>query len=640
MATSLSTVDGLISGMSTSTIIQQLLSIDKVPQQRLVAQQSTIADKIASYQSINTKFLTLQTAADKLTLPETWTARSAVSSSSSVSATAASGALTGSILFDVQQIAKAQSYVSNGTFSSTSAIVTTSPSVTITKGDAAPVTVNTGDGSLAAVVSGINAANAGVRAAAVQVAPGSFRLQLTSTTTGADSDFAIADGANTTPFGTLDEAVGGQDAKLLVGDPASAGKYEVASHTNTFTDVLPGVTLTVKAPATAVTIDVTPASGDLSNSVQAMVVAANSLLTEIKKQTAYDQASKSGAPLVGDNLVRSLQNQVLSLVTSSGTKSTASAGVQLSKDGTLTFDSATFQAAFAADPEGTAALFTPGGSSSHPDPAQSALASKVTLLKASDQTQPGTYDVRITQAGRQARAEVSGTFADGEKLTVAVPGKTALVLTAGPTEDLASLARRLNEASATDSLGIVARVESGALQIRTVQYGASPTLTVTTDAVAATAAATVAGADVAGTINGVTAKGSGQTLIAPADDNSLHGVALKVTATDADVATAAGLADANLMARWTYSPGLAQRMDSLAGDAVRTGTGRLSQIIAGNQSQIDELDVKISDWDTRLAAKEAGYRTQYANLETALGKLKSQGTWLSGQLSSLPTSTS
>jgi flagellar hook-associated protein 2 len=640
MATSLSTVDGLISGMSTSTIIQQLLSIDKVPQQRLVAQQSTIADKIASYQSINTKFLTLQTAADKLTLPETWTARSAVSSSSSVSATAASGALTGSILFDVQQIAKAQSYVSNGTFSSTSAIVTTSPSVTITKGDAAPVTVNTGDGSLAAVVSGINAANAGVRAAAVQVAPGSFRLQLTSTTTGADSDFAIADGANTTPFGTLDEAVGGQDAKLLVGDPASAGKYEVASHTNTFTDVLPGVTLTVKAPATAVTIDVTPASGDLSNSVQAMVVAANSLLTEIKKQTAYDQASKSGAPLVGDNLVRSLQNQVLSLVTSSGTKSTASAGVQLSKDGTLTFDSATFQAAFAADPEGTAALFTPGGSSSHPDPAQSALASKVTLLKASDQTQPGTYDVRITQAGRQARAEVSGTFADGEKLTVAVPGKTALVLTAGPTEDLASLARRLNEASATDSLGIVARVESGALQIRTVQYGASPTLTVTTDAVAATAAATVAGADVAGTINGVTAKGSGQTLIAPADDNSLHGVALKVTATDADVATAAGLADADLMARWTYSPGLAQRMDSLAGDAVRTGTGRLSQIIAGNQSQIDELDVKISDWDTRLAAKEAGYRTQYANLETALGKLKSQGTWLSGQLSSLPTSTS
>ena len=81
MATSLSTVDGLISGMSTSTIIQQLLSIDKVPQQRLVAKQNTLADKIASYQSINTKFLTLQTAADKLTLPETWTARSTVSSS-------------------------------------------------------------------------------------------------------------------------------------------------------------------------------------------------------------------------------------------------------------------------------------------------------------------------------------------------------------------------------------------------------------------------------------------------------------------------------------------------------------------------------------------------------------------------------
>ncbi|MCU1485353.1 MAG: flagellar hook-associated 2 domain protein [Actinomycetia bacterium] len=639
MATSLSSVDGLISGMSTSTIIQQLLTIDKVPQQRLVAKQNTLADKITSYQSINTKFLTLQAAADKLTLPETWTARSAVSSSSSVSATAGSGALTGSITFDVQQIAKAQAYVSHGAFSSTSAIVTTSPSVTITKGDAAPVTVNTGDGSLAAVVSGINAANAGVRAAAVQVAPGSFKLQLTSTTTGADSDFTIADGGNATPFGTLDESVGGQDAKLLVGDALSVGKYEVASHSNTFTDVLPGVTLTVKAPATAVTVDVSPAGGDLAGSVQAMVVAANSLLTEIKKQTAYDPATKSGAPLVGDNLVRSLQSQVLSLVTSSG-KSTASAGVQLAKDGTITFDSAKFQAAFTADPTGTATLFTPGGSSAHPDPPQSALASKVTLLKASDQTQPGTYDVKITAAGRQARAEVTGTIADGEKLTINVPGKTALVLTAGPTDDLTTMASRINEASATGSLGIVARVESGALEIRTQSYGAAPTLTVTTDAVAATAAATVAGADVAGTINGVVAKGSGQTLIAPPADNTLHGVALKVTATDADVATAAGLAGANtnLMARWTYSPGLAARMDSLAGDAVRTGTGRLSLIIAGNQSEIDDLGLKITDWDTKLAAKEAGYRTQYANLETALGKLKSQGTWLSGQLSSLPTS--
>jgi flagellar hook-associated protein 2 len=639
MASSTSSVDGLISGMDTSTIISQLMQLEKAPQDRLVQQQQALASKITSYQSVNSKFLTLQSAADKLTLPETWTARTATSSSSSVSATAATGALTGSITFDVEQIAKAQAYVSHDTLSSTSAIVTTSPSVTITKGDANPVTVNTGDGSLAAVVAGINAANAGVRAAAVQVAPGSFRLQLTSTTTGADSDFTIADGADTSPFGTLDETVAGQDASLLVGDVSSAGKYHVTSHTNTFTDVLPGVTLTVKAPATAVTVDVAPAGGGLAGNVQDMVTAANNVLAEIKKQTAYDTANKVGAPLVGDSIVRSLQSEVLGLVTSSGTTSMSTIGIQVAKDGTITFDADKFQSAFAADPAGTAALLMPGGKSTHPDPAGAALASTVTLLKAADQTQLGTYDVKVTQAARQARVEVTGTLTDGEKLTVNVPGKTALVLTAGPTDDLTSMARRINEASATGNLGIVARVESGALEIRTQNYGASPTLSASTDGTLVVGS-TIAGADVAGTINGVVAKGSGQTLIAPADDPQLRGAALKITATDADVAAANALAGPNqgLLARWTYAPGLAQRMDSLAGDAVRTGTGRLTTVIAGEQSQIDDLDTKISDWDVRLQTKEDAYRLQYANLETALGKLKDQGSWLSGQLASLPTS--
>jgi flagellar hook-associated protein 2 len=643
VATSTSSVDGLISGMSTSTIISQLMQIEKAPQDRLVQQQQTINTRIAAYQRVNSAFVGLQTAASTLTLPETWTARAASSSSSSVSATAAAGALTGSITFDVQQVAKAQSYVSHGTFSSTTAIVTTAPTVTITKGDAPPVTVNTGDGSLAAVVSGINAAKAGVRASAVQVAPGSYKLQLTSATTGSDSNFTIVDGANPTPFGTLDEAVHAQDATLLVGDPTSAGKYTVASHSNTFTDVLPGVTLTVNAPATGVTVDISPASGALADNMKAMVDAANAVLAEIKSQTAYDTANKVGAPLVGDSTVRTLQNQVLDLVTQQvgSYGSPSKAGVSLAKDGTITFDATKFQTAYAADPEGTAALFTPGGSTMHPDPAQSALASKVTLLKASDQTAPGAYDVKITTAGRQALAAVSGAVTPGEQLTINVPGKTALVLTASPTEDLASLATRINEAAASGTLGIVARVDSGVLDIRTVQYGASPTLTVSTNGTLSVAP-TVAGADVHGSINGVISIGSGQILVAPADDPTLQGVALKITATDADVATAAGLAGANqdLMARWTYAPGFAQRLDSLAGDAVRTGTGRLTSVIAGNQSEVADLGLKITDWDTRLTAKEAAYRTQYANLETALGKLKDQGSWLSGQLASLPTSSS
>ncbi|MCU1373111.1 MAG: flagellar hook-associated 2 domain protein, partial [Actinomycetia bacterium] len=540
MATSLSSVDGLISGMSTTQVISQLMTIEAQPQDRLVAQRNTLTTMVQSYQSVNTKFLAFQSASDKLTHADNWAVRTASSSSASVSATAASGALTGSITFDVQTIAKAQSYVSAGTFSSTSAIATAATQVTITKGTGTPVNVSVGDGSLASVVSGINAANVGVRAAAVQVGPGSFRLQLTSTTTGVDSNFTIVNGVDTAPLGTLNEAVHGQNATLLVGDPATAGQYTVASSSNTFAGVLPGVTLTVKAPATGVVVDVTPAVGQLATDVQTMVTAANNLLAEIKTQTAYDQATKTGQPLLGDSTMRSLQQQVLGMVsqTVGSNGSPAKAGVQVARDGTITFDAATFQTAYAADPVSTAALFLPGGTTTHPDPAQSALAGKISFLSASDQTARGSYDVKITVAATQARREVTGAVTPGEKLTFTVPGKAAVVVTAQPGDTLDTLVTRINDASATNALGLVARVESGVLQVRSATYGAAPTFTLTTDGALAVSSL-FAGTDVAGTINGAYAKGSGQALLGEAADPVTHGLSFLITATPAEVATAA-----------------------------------------------------------------------------------------------------
>ena len=46
----------------------------------------------------------------------------------------------------------------------------------------------------------------------------------------------------------------------------------------------------------------------------------------------------------------------------------------------------------------------------------------------------------------------------------------------------------------------------------------------------------------------------------------------------------------------------------------------------------------IADWDVRLAVKEKQLQRTYTALETALGKARSQGQWLSGQLANLPTS--
>jgi flagellar hook-associated protein 2 len=64
--------------------------------------------------------------------------------------------------------------------------------------------------------------------------------------------------------------------------------------------------------------------------------------------------------------------------------------------------------------------------------------------------------------------------------------------------------------------------------------------------------------------------------------------------------------------------------------------GTLTSAIKGRQSAVKGMQDDIADWDVRLAAKQVTLQRQYTALESALGKLQSQGTWLAGQIASLP----
>ncbi len=75
----------------------------------------------------------------------------------------------------------------------------------------------------------------------------------------------------------------------------------------------------------------------------------------------------------------------------------------------------------------------------------------------------------------------------------------------------------------------------------------------------------------------------------------------------------------------------ADQMEKYAGDQ----TTNITAVITGRKNEIDGLNTQISGWDLRLAAKRTALQKQYADLETSLGKLKNQSTWLAGQLSGL-----
>lgn len=66
-------------------------------------------------------------------------------------------------------------------------------------------------------------------------------------------------------------------------------------------------------------------------------------------------------------------------------------------------------------------------------------------------------------------------------------------------------------------------------------------------------------------------------------------------------------------------------------------TGTVSRAKGGAKSTASDLQKQIDGYDVRLAAKEERYRKQFTALEAALGQLKSQSSWLAGQIASLPS---
>jgi flagellar hook-associated protein 2 len=85
----------------------------------------------------------------------------------------------------------------------------------------------------------------------------------------------------------------------------------------------------------------------------------------------------------------------------------------------------------------------------------------------------------------------------------------------------------------------------------------------------------------------------------------------------------------------TSTQGLAQRLNGVLNGYVGTG-GVISSAIASRSQLIDMLGKQKADWDVRLTAKEAALRAQYAQMESALQSAQSQGSWLTGQVASLP----
>ncbi|MEP9362244.1 flagellar filament capping protein FliD [Nocardioides sp. CN2-186] len=392
MASATSSISGLASGLDTASIIDQLMQLEAVPQDRLKTQKTSESAVVTALRGINTDTALLGSKAEALAKASTWQTLKGSVIGTGVSVTVAATASASSFSFTVDRLAVThQLGFANG--AALSDVAATGSSVKLTSSDGTVHDISTGGGTLKEVVAAINGSSAqtGVSATAVKVADGSYRLLTESTKTGAASSFTLTNADGSDLLGGASVRAGA-DAQISMGLGITA-----TSSTNTFTDLVPGVSLTLGPTATvgsSATVKVAQDSSNISASVSALVDQLNSLLTSIDSQTASKSDTTAAGVLVGDPTARDLRNSLLNSVFG-GTTSMASLGIQTDRYGKLIFDATAFSKAYAADPAGVAAKFTSGAT-----PAQDGWAARVaTIAKSASNSTTGTITTSINGHG-------------------------------------------------------------------------------------------------------------------------------------------------------------------------------------------------------------------------------------------------
>ena len=308
----------------------------------------------------------------------------------------------------------------------------------------------------------------------------------------------------------------------------------------------------------------------------------------------------------------------------------ASIGLNLQSDGTVKVDTTKLNDVLNNDLGSIAKIFGKIGESTNTEVQVANLGKKISA---------GTYSVNITAAA--SRAQIDGAqalaasgLAANETLTFTVGSKTfTATLLAGDKID--SVISKLNATFAAEGVGIQATDNGGSLQLLTTAYGSDQSFSVVSDQSASgnsqlgigTSLLSSTGTDVAGTINGQVAKGTGQTLKGIVG-GTLEGLELTITAT------------APTTSILTVTSGIADEMSSKINPYLDGDTAVIKTKQDGITSSIQTMDDQIEKIESRITAESDRMRAQFLAMEKALAKMQGMGDYVAKAISQLQTSSS
>lgn len=347
-----------ISGLDVQSLVSQLMAVERRPIDKLNTKVSDFQSRISSFGTLSGLVSGLQTAAQGLkTTLQGFGATPA--DAAILSATASSSAAAGTYTIEVSRLAKAQTLVSAGQASQSLTISSSAATVSFTVGgNPADVEIPAG-ATLQGVRDAINGAKLGVTASIVNDGSATpYRLVLTANEAGTSKAITniTSSDANLNTLLSYDDTVGGAMEQKVAPQTAlfRVNNIDIESNSNTYTDAIQGVTLTLKNETTTPTsLTVARDTAAVRSAADKFVEAYNALYDQLKSRSAFKTATSAGGALAGDNAVRQMLNEMREIISTPASGGTlgylSEIGITTQAGGNLKLDGIRFNAALEQD---------------------------------------------------------------------------------------------------------------------------------------------------------------------------------------------------------------------------------------------------------------------------------------------------
>lgn len=646
---------GIGSGVLTSDLVDQLVQAERAPTENRLKQKTEQTQALLSaYGKLRSAITELRLPMRQLSAPDNLKAFSASSSNEGIAVSVDSTkASRGTYSVEVTSLAGAQALASRDVFADRDATSVGQGTLTLNVGDKTTnITIDGSNDTLQGLANAINDSDAGVSAGVIDTGNG-FQLVLSADETGTANAVSISvsgdsGGTDTDNQGLsrfafnsgLDAGTGLQETIAASDAVMKINGVEVTRSTNNFENVIDGLTFDITETGSSI-IKVQQDFGAVADRVQGFVDKFNALQSTIDNLAGFNAEAGVGSLLTGDSTVRSIQNQLRQVLTrvvpgleNSSVRSLADVGITTNfETGGLQFDRTKFEAQLKNNPDDVTALFAEQGRTTD---------SQVEFVRSGLNTEPGRYDINITQAATQgslAGASLTAPVTIGagnDELTFQVNGETSVSVqltqqTYNTAQELADeIQAQLNGNNALKASGSSVQVgvgSNGELTFTSSDYGSDSNVSLTTvedgSAYGLSVSTGISGLDVAGTIGGRTAEGDGQVLFLGNGNGGASGIQVRVL----------GDQTGN-RGSITFVEGVAERTVDLVSSFVGADGAIESRTESLNRDlkQIQENQARLEE---RIAAYRERLVNQFSAADSLISQLNSTRDYVSQQLAAL-----